>query len=91
MNWDDESSSLGRQVRDNKGRLIGWIKRDPVTGHSHVSDQSGTVGWTKPYDASGPGYSILSKGGRVAHTDSPEYMLALKKQRDEEERKRRGF
>lgn len=88
MNWDDENSSLGRQVRDNNGNLIGWIKKDPLTGISHVYDKSGTVGWSKPHDKSGPGWTISSKYGRVAHTNSPEYLLALKKQKEENEKRR---
>lgn len=89
MAWDDDDSILGRQIRDNKGNLIGWVKKDKVTGESHIFDKKGTVGWSKPHDKSGPGWTISSKDGRVAHTDSPEYLLGMKKQKDEDERRRR--
>lgn len=79
MNWDDEKNTLGRQVRDNKGQLIGWVKRDPVTGNSQVWDSKGhTLGWSKPHNASGPGYTLSSKDGRIAHTDTPDLLFNRK-------------
>lgn len=84
MGWENEKN---KQVRDNKGRLIGYIEE--INGVKYVRDQHGTVGWCKSYDKSGPGYSFMSHDGRVAHTSSPEYMLALKKQKEEAARKTR--
>lgn len=79
MNWDDEKSTLGRQVRDNKGQLLGYIKRDPVTGNAHVFGANGsTLGWSKPHNNSGPGYTLSSKEGRIAHTDTPELLIRRK-------------
>ena len=82
MNWDN---GKWKQVRDNNGKLIGYI--DTVGNIKYVRDQSGTIGYTKAHDNSGPGYSYDFKYGRVAHTDSPEYMLGLRKQREEEKKK----
>jgi hypothetical protein len=84
MNWDNAKA---RQIRDNKGKLIGYVEE--INGTKYVRDQHGTIGWTKPHNESGPGYSFMSHQGRVAHTDSPEYMLALKKQKEEAERQKR--
>lgn len=84
MGWENEKN---KQVRDNKGRLIGYIEE--INGVKYVRDQHGTIGWCKSQDKSGPGYSFMSHEGRVAHTSSPEYMLGLKKQKEEEARKTR--
>lgn len=82
--WDDLKA---KQIRDNKGKLIGYV--EVINGISYVRDQHGTIGWSKPHNSSGPGYSFMSKTGRVAHTNSPEYMLALKKEKEETERRKR--
>ena len=85
MSWDDNSKR--RQIRDNKGQLVGYI--DEFGSTSYVRDQkNGTIGFTKKHDASGPGYSYDFKAGRVAHTDSPEYMLGVRKQKEAEEKKK---
>lgn len=79
MNWDDGKSNLGKQVRDNKGQLLGYVKRDPVTGGAQVWGANGsTLGWSKPHNDSGPGYTFSSKEGRIAHTDTPELLLHRK-------------
>jgi len=76
MSWDNDKGSLGRQVRDNKGKLLGYVKKDPVTGTSHVWGANGlTLGWSKPHNKSGPGYTLSSKEGRIAHTENPDLLF----------------
>ena len=84
-NWEN---GKWKQIRDQRGNLIGYV--DEFGSTTFVRDQkNGTVGFTKKHDASGPGYSYDFKAGRVAHVHAPEYMLGLRKQKEEDERKRK--
>ena len=64
-------------IRDGTNHLIGWKKKDPRSGVTHVYDKgSHTIGWAKEDDSSGPGYTVQSKGNeRITQGCNPEYLL----------------
>ena len=83
-----------KPVRDGTGHLLGYTRKDPRSGVTHIYDkQSHSIGWAKEDDTSGPGYTITSKGNeRVTQGSHPEYLLAkhnenLKKETKKEETK----
>jgi len=68
-----------KPIRDGKGQLVGWTRKDPRSGVTQIYNKnSETIGWAKEDDASGPGYTMMSKGNiRVAQGFNPEYLLGM--------------
>jgi hypothetical protein len=68
-----------KQIRDNRGQVLGYIRKDEKSGVTHIYGKDGvTIGWGKEDDNCGPGYTIMSRGNqRVAHSFVPEYLLGL--------------
>jgi len=67
-----------KPVRNGRGELLGWTRKDPRSGITHVyNKQSETIGWAKENSASGPGYTITNRGNRVTQGSDPEYLLGI--------------
>jgi len=105
MSWESDPNE--RQVRDKYGNLLGYIIKDSW-GEYRVLDKNGsTVGWAKPENSSGPGYTLDAHDGRIFNTCNPEGMLLrrvaseeLKRENDrlkekifelEREKRRKGY
>ena len=67
------------QIRDGKNQVIGYTRKDPKSGVTHIYDKNSvTIGWAKEPGTDGPGYTVMSKGNtRVAHSFAPEYLLGI--------------